>query len=148
MDPPDPMPAMADHVMLGDLDERGQRAFLSTADEASNSPLVSSELRQLGGAIGDETADGGALDHLDGAYGYYAVAVAADAALAAAVRRYLPQARAAVAPWDTGGAVPNFIEDRANPGRWMDEERAGFVDLVRRGIDPDGLFRRGTWPMP
>jgi hypothetical protein len=148
MDPPDPMPAMADHVMLGDLDERGQRAFLSTADEASNSPLVSSELRQLGGALADETADGGALDHLDGAYAYYAVAVAPDVALAAAVRRYLPQARAAMAPWDTGGAVPNFIEDRANPGRWMDEERAGFVDLVRRGIDPGGLFRRGTWPMP
>ncbi len=33
-----------------------------------------------------------------------------------------------------------------NPGRWMDEERAAFVDLVRRGIDPDGLFRRGVWP--
>ena len=34
--------------------------------------------------------------------------------------------------------------DRDNPGRWMDEERAAFVDLVRRGIDPDGLFRRGV----
>jgi hypothetical protein len=31
-------------------------------------------------------------------------------------------------------------------GRWMDEERAAFVGLVRRGIDPDGLFRRGVWP--
>jgi hypothetical protein len=37
-------------------------------------------------------------------------------------------------------------DDRANRGRWMDEERAAFVDLVRRDIDPDGLFRRGVWP--
>jgi hypothetical protein len=62
------------------------------------------------------------------------------------MRRYLARARAALAPWDTGSVVPNFVEDRDNPGRWMDEERAAFVDLVRRGIDPDGLFRRGVWP--
>jgi hypothetical protein len=62
------------------------------------------------------------------------------------MERYLTQARAALAPWDTGSVVPTFVEDRANPGRWMSEERAGFVDLVRREIDPDGLFRRGVWP--
>ncbi len=131
-------------MVLGDLDERGQRAFLSSAD--SQSPLVSSELRQLGGAFADEAAAGSALNHLEGAYCYYALGFPADAGQAAAIRRYLAQARTALAPWDTGRVVPTFIEDRANPGRWMDEERAAFVDLVRRGIDPDGLFRRGVWP--
>jgi hypothetical protein len=30
---------------------------------------------------------------------------------------------------------------------WRDNGvRDAFVDLVRRGIDPDGLFRRGVWP--
>jgi hypothetical protein len=146
MDPPDPLPAVGDHMVLGDLDEDGQQAFLSTADAASQSPLILSELRQLGGALADAAADGGAINHLKGAYCYYALAVPADEGQAVAMRGYLARARAALAPWDTGSVVPNFVEDRDNPGRWMDEERAAFVDLVRRGIDPDGLFRRGVWP--
>ena len=146
MDPLDPLPVASDHMVLGDLDIRGQRAFLSSADAASQSPLVASELRQLGGALADETADGGAFNRTDGAYCYYGLAVPADAGQAAVIRRHLAGARTALAPWDTGRVVPNFVEDRANPGRWMSEERAGLVDLVRRGIDPDGLFRRGVWP--
>ena len=146
MDPRDPLPAVGDHMVLDDLDSGGQRAFLSTADATSQSPLVFSELRQLGGAFADVAADGGAIDHLEGAYCYYALAIPADEGQAAVMRRYLGQARTALAQWDTGSVVPNFVEDRDNPGRWMSEERAGFVDLVRRGIDPDGLFRRGVWP--
>jgi FAD binding domain len=146
MDPSDPLPAVGDHMVLGDLDEDGQQAFLSSADAASQSPLIFSELRQLGGALADAVADGGAVNHLKGAYCYYALAVPADEGQAVPMRRYLARARAALAPWDTGSVVPNFVEDRDNPGRWMDEERAAFVDLVRRGIDPDGLFRRGVWP--
>jgi hypothetical protein len=146
MDPPDPLPAVSDHTVLGDLDSGGRRAFLSTADVASQSPLVSSELRQLGGALADEAADGGAFNRTDGAYSYYGLAVPTDEGQAAAVGRHLAQARTALAPWDTGRVVPTFVEDRDNPGRWMNEERAAFVDLVRRDIDPDGLFRRGVWP--
>jgi hypothetical protein len=146
MDPPDPLPAVGDHMVLGDLDQAGQRAFLSTADAASQSPLVFSELRQLGGALADEVADGGAVNRLDGAYCYYALAIPADEGQTAAMRRYLAQARTALAPWDTGSVVPTFVEDRGNPGRFMSEERAAFVDLVRRDIDPGGLFRRGVWP--
>jgi hypothetical protein len=146
MDPPDPLPAVGDHMVLGDLDQAGQRAFLSTADAASQSPLVFSELRQLGGALADEVADGGAVNRLDGAYCYYALAIPADEGQTAAMRRYLAQARTALAPWDTGSVVPTFVEDRGNPGRFMSEERAAVVDLVRRDIDPGGLFRRGVWP--
>ena len=53
---------------------------------------------------------------------------------------------AVISEWDTGRVVPNFVEDRDNPGRWMSKERAAFVDLVRRDVDPDGLFRRAIWP--
>ena len=113
---------------------------------ASQSPLVSSELRQLGGAFADEVAHGGAFNRTEGAYCYYALGVPADEVQAAAIRRHLAQARTALAPWDTGRVVPTFVEERANPGRWMGEERAAFVDLVRRDIDPHGLFRRGVWP--
>jgi hypothetical protein len=146
MDPPDPVPAVSDHTVLGDLDEHGQRAFLSSSDVASQSPLVSSELRQLGGAFADEVADGGAFNRTEGAYCYYALGVPADEVQAAAIRRHLARARTALAPWDTGRVVPTFVEERANPGRWMGEERAAFMDLVRRDIDPHGLFRRGVWP--
>jgi len=148
MDPSDPVPSVSDHMVLGDLDENGQRAFLSGADAASQSPLLSSELRQLGGALADEVADGGAFNRTEGAYCYYGLAVPADEGQAAALRRYLAQARTALGHWDTGRILPTFVEDRSNPGRWMDAERAAFADLVRRGIDPDGLFRRGVWPAP
>ncbi len=55
------------------------------------------------------------------------------------MRRYLAQARTALAQWDTGSVVPNFVEDRDNPGRFMNEERAAFVDLVRLPGVGDGL---------
>jgi hypothetical protein len=124
MDPPDPLPAVGDHMVLGDLDQAGQRAFLSTADAASQSPLVFSELRQLGGALADEVADGGAVNRLEGAYCYYALAIPADEGQTAAMRRYLAQARTALAPWDTGSVVPTFVEDRGNPGRFMSSPAA------------------------
>jgi len=146
MDPPDPVPSVSDHIVLGDLDENGRRAFLSSAGAGSQSPLLSSELRQMGGALADRADDGGAFSRTEGAYCYYGLGVPAGDGTADVMRRYLAQARTALAPWDTGRVLPTFVEDRANPGRWMDEERTAFVDLVRRGVDPDGLFRRGIWP--
>jgi len=146
MDPPDPVPSVSDHMILGDLDENGQRAFLAGADAASRSPLLSSELRQMGGALSDRVANGGAFSRTEGAYCYYGLGVPAADGTAEAMRRYLAQTRAVLTPWDTGRVLPTFVEDRTNPGRWMDEERAAFVDLVRRGVDSDGLFRRGIWP--
>jgi hypothetical protein len=146
MDPLDPVPSVSDHMVLTELDEDGRRAFLSSADAASRSPLLSSELRQLGGALADEVPDGGAFSRTEGAFCYYGLGVPGDSETAAAMRHYLAQARTALARWDTGCILPTFVEDRANPGRWLNEERAAFVDLVRRGMDPDGLFRRDVWP--
>jgi hypothetical protein len=146
MDPLDPVPSVSDHMVLAELDEDGRRAFLSSADAASRSPLLSSELRQLGGALADEVAGGGAFSRTEGAFCYYGLGVPGDSEKAGAMRHYLAQTRTALARWDTGRILPTFVEDRANPGRWLNEERAAFVDLVRRGIDPDGLFRRDIWP--
>jgi hypothetical protein len=90
------------YMVPGDLDEDGQRAFLSTADAASQSLLVFNELRQLSAALADEVADGCAVNHLEGAYRNYALAVPADEGQAAAMRRRRPAIRPARPP--IGGA--------------------------------------------
>lgn len=50
MDPTDPVPVVGEHMLLGELDDGGEAAFLRVLGEGSGSPLVAAGLRQLGGA--------------------------------------------------------------------------------------------------
>nr|BFE84737.1 hypothetical protein GCM10020093_073380 [Planobispora longispora] len=54
--------------------------------------------------------------------------------------------RAALAPWDTGGTVPTFVERIDQPQRHLDDDRVAILDRIRARVDPGGLFRRDISP--
>ncbi len=143
MDPPDPVPATSDHMLLGELGAEGRAAFLEAAKTA---PLAVVELRQLGGAMAEPRRSGGAVDRFRGAYAYLGVGIIAEPGDADVVGKALSSLRASVGAWDTGFTAPTFVETYGNPQRTFETPVAERVRSVRERVDPEGLFRSDATP--
>ncbi len=77
-------------------------ALVAAAGPDSGSPLLSVELRHLGGAVGRSSVDHGAADTLQGDYIMFAVGMAPAPEMGAAVEAHVDMVREALAPWDAG----------------------------------------------
>ena len=77
MDPEGPTPAVSDGTLIGELGDATVDTLLEQVGPGSTSSLLSTELRQLGGALGRAPEGHGALATIDAAYAVFAVAVAA-----------------------------------------------------------------------
>nr|CEL14338.1 probable oxidoreductase [Kibdelosporangium sp. MJ126-NF4]CTQ88705.1 probable oxidoreductase [Kibdelosporangium sp. MJ126-NF4] len=141
MDPPNPVKAFGDHMLLTDIDPD---VFVQAAGQGS--PLLAAELRQLGGAIARPHPDGGVLDHIADPLLYQCVGSAADPETIATGRRWADKIRAELAPWDTGRTLPSFVGSNEQPQRHLDAEQIVAVDRVRQRVDPGGLFRGDISP--
>lgn len=136
MDPPEPIPSVADHRVLGELPDKAIDALVE--EVAGDGVLMFTELRQLGGAIGRPTPGGGSVSHLDGAYALFALAIApgpeAHASGLAAARRVC----AAMAPWSIDRVVPTFAEETpAAEAMWVQARR---LRHAVESVDPDRVF--------
>ncbi|GIH66854.1 FAD-binding oxidoreductase [Microbispora siamensis] len=140
MDPADPVPILGDHLLLRELDEEGERAFLRVTGEGSGSPLILAGLRQLGGAISRPVPGAGALGHLDARYAYSGAGAPDGPAAEETIRRHCAKVRAALRPWDTGRTAPTFVETFDQPQGHLGAEQVAAADRVRARVDPAGLF--------
>ncbi len=141
MDPPEPVPGRGDHQMLADLDVDSLAALIAAVGPGSDSPLVSFELRHLGGALGRREEGSGALGALPGRYMTFAVGIPASPEDGAAIGASLAAARAALEVVDSGCHYANFAEvpvaaESIHGARTLERMRA-----VRKRVDPDGLLR-------
>lgn len=139
MDPPGPVSAFGDHMLLDHVDDTAIGAFLEATGPGS--PLLSAELRQLGGALAVPDRDGGVLNHVTAQFLYQCVGSAIDADATAAGRDRSAVVRAALTPWDTGRTIPSFVGSHEQPQSHLDTSQVAAVDQVRQRVDPDGLFR-------
>lgn len=141
MDPPGPVPGIGDHQMLADLDADSLAALVAAIGPDNGSPVVSYEIRHLGGALGRREEGSGALGALEGRYMTFGVGMPVSPEAAAAIEASLADARAALDVVDTGGNYANFAErpvaaDSIHRGRSLARMRA-----VRGSVDPAGLLR-------
>ncbi|TCO47349.1 FAD-binding oxidoreductase [Actinocrispum wychmicini] len=130
MDPPNPVNALGDHLLLNELGPDGITNFVRIAGTTS---VTSAELRQAGGALGVPDTNGGVLNHIDARYVYHYAGAASDVDGAAKVR-------AALAPWDTGRTVPAFVGSRTQPQGHLTDSQVLAVNRVRSRVDSGGLF--------
>jgi hypothetical protein len=144
MDPPNPVSATGDHLLLDDFDDDGVATFLGVT--GASSPLLAAELRQLGGALATADTTGGVFNHVAEQFLYSCVGSAASPESTAVAERRAEQVRAALAPWDTGRTVPSFVASRSQPQRHLDGAQIGALDKVRSRVDPNGLFHGDTAP--
>ena len=87
-------------MLLDDLPAAAIDALVATAGPDSGSPLVSVEVRQLGGAIGRPAAAGGALSHVEADFALYGVGIAMSPEMGAAVATHVDVIREALSSWE------------------------------------------------
>jgi FAD binding domain len=140
MDPPEPVPGNGDGMLLGDLPGEAIDALVDVAGAGTDSPLLSVEVRHLGGAAGRPDPGHGALAAIDAEYLLFAVGMAADAEMKQAVTERLDQVQATLAPWDAG-RVMNFTERPVGAERMFTEDVHRRLREVKSKYDPDNLIQ-------
>jgi len=142
MDPEDPSPALADHTLTGPLPAAAIDAFVDAAGPDSGSTLVSTELRQSGGALAEPPVGAGVLGALPGDYHAFGVGSLMAPGAAAAVRADLDRLLAAMAPYACGSYF-NFSDRPVPLSTFFDSAALDRLRAVKAEWDPDDLIVAG-----
>ncbi|CAN5454300.1 FAD-binding oxidoreductase [soil metagenome] len=143
-DPPNPMPVHERHALLRELTPQTVDAILAFAGPESGSVQAIVELRQLGGAMARPAPHRSAFCHREAAFTLATIGALVPE-IAALVPVHASQLIAAVAPWSTGGELPNFAPGATQErlARCYDEDTLHWLAALAERYDPSGVFRVG-----
>jgi hypothetical protein len=147
MDPEDPVPFVGSGQMLDELPPAAIDAVIETAGPGSGSPLLSFELRLLGGALAESPPDAGALARLDQAFLTFGVGMSMNPEMGAAVNGQLEVVAEALEQWDSGVKYANFVDVPMDARMSYPPETFDRLQAVKRRYDPDDVFR-ANHPIP
>ena len=147
MDPEQPVPAAGDGLMVDHLPADALDAFVEVAGAHAQLPLVSIELRHLGGELHRTGPEHGALASIDADYAIGAVGMVAAPELEAAVRTQVQAVKAALAPWAARHMYLGFAETQRDAATFWTEQAYHRLRRVKTSIDPDDLIR-SNHPIP
>jgi FAD/FMN-containing dehydrogenase len=142
MDPPDPSPAFVDGALIASLPDAALDALLGVAGPGSGSPLLSVELRQLGGALARVAPGSGALASLDGEFLLGIVSLVMNEGMAAAAARHAGSVMAAMRDWRAPRDYLNFAE-RADVTTLLTPEACERLRRVKARYDPEDRIVSG-----
>ncbi len=138
MDPEHPVPGLGHHRVLRELSDEAIDAYVGVAGADSGSPLLLTEIRQLGGALGRPDPDGGALSHLDAAWVMLGLGMPMTPELGKAVEAHLDRMDETMEPWAGDGGYFNFAERPCDTDAILPPEVCARLSEVKRRWDPDG----------
>lgn len=143
-DPPDPMPVYEDQALLSELPVEAIDALLAVAGHGSGSVQVIVELRQLGGALARQPLHRSAFCHRDAAFALTTIGVLVPDT-ADVVAEHASTVTQAVAPWSTGGQLPNFAPsyDPDRPARVYTEDTLHWLAALADRYDPSRVLATG-----
>jgi len=147
MDPEDPVPFAMRGQMLNGLPASAIDALVEAAGPDSASPLLSLELRLLGGALTQAPPDAGALASLDHAFLTLGVGMVLGPEMASAIKRHLDLVSNALEPWDSDVAYANFIDVPIDTRTCYPPATFDRLQEVKARYDRDDLFR-ANHPIP
>lgn len=149
MDPPAPVPGYGDGMLLSELPPAAVRAFVEAVGPASDSTLLSAEIRHVGGGLAPEAAfesaaarrtpEPGVVAGFDAEYLVFGVGIAVPGsadALAASLGRLLSR----VEPWRAPLDYFNFAEQERGAERLFGE-RVHRLRALKNVLDPAGVIR-------
>jgi hypothetical protein len=137
MDPENPVPGIGEGMTIRELPDEAIDAFVSLAGPGSESPLLLSELRHLGGALGRPAENGGALSHLDAGFAMYSVGMPMTPELGEAIPAHLGRIAETMRPWATDGGYYNFVEGSCDVDAILPPDVCDRLGEVKRRWDPD-----------
>ena len=138
MDPDHPVPGSGDGMALDDVDTDTIDAIVS---HTVGAPILSVEIRQLGGAIGRSHPEHGALASLDAPFIIFAIGMAPTPETLAAVESSVASLRAALEPWESPHTYLNFAETRRNPKSLWTETSYKRLRRIKKAVDPRNVIR-------
>ncbi len=139
-DPEQPTPAISDHCMLRELPPEAVEAFVGVSGPGSESPLLFTELRQFGGAIGRPPKVPSAIGSLPDPFCMFALGLAMDPDGAKAIAEYTEKVRETMEPWAGRRQYYNFAERPGSGGDYYEADAHERLLGVRSKVDPDGMF--------
>src|SRR5262245_62130905 len=141
MDPPQPVPGAGDGLNLIDVTPETIDAVVAAAGPGSGSPLLSLELRQLGGAVAEPSPEHGAVGTIDAGFALFAVGMAANAEMKELVESRVAALKAALTPWTAERGYFNFADGPKDGESFYPPETYRGLQWVKAAYDPAELFR-------
>ena len=136
-----PVPGVGDGISLADLTPETVGALVAVAGPGSGSPLVSVELRQLGGAVADESSDHGAVGAIDAGFALYAVGMAVNAEATSFIEARVDALKTALGPWAADRGYFNFSDKPVEGDSLYPPDTYRALQWVKAAYDPAELFR-------
>jgi hypothetical protein len=138
MDPENPVPGIGEGGLVGKLDDAALEAFVGLAGPDSGSPMLLSELRQLGGAFGRPAENAGALEKLDADFVMYSVGMPMTPELGEAIGAHLKKIGETMRPFGAEGGYFNFTEAPCDIDAIMPADVCDRLRAIKREWDPEG----------
>jgi hypothetical protein len=147
MDPEEPVPGVGDGLMLADFPPEAMDAFVETGGAGAQFPLLSVELRHLGGELARARPEHGALASICGQYAMYAVGMTPVPELEAPVGAQVEAVKHALSPWAAAHMYLNFAETPRESATFWTEQAYHRLRRIKATVDPDGMLR-SNHPIP
>ena len=138
MDPDGPVPGAGDGQLLDDVTDD---LIEAVAETAVGAPLLSVEIRQLGGAIARRHPGHGALAAFDAPFALYAVGAVPAPELKPAVEAAAAAVIEATQPWAAEHTYLNFADTRRKPQSLFSSESYHRLRQIKAIVDPENTIR-------
>ena len=147
MDPEQPVPVAGDGVLVDRLPAEALDAFVEVAGAGAQFPLLSVELRHLGGELLRPRPEHGALSSIDAQYAMYAAGMVPAPELEAPVRAQVQAVKDAIAPWTARHMNLNFAETPREAATFWTEQAYHRLRRIKAAVDPENIIR-ANHPIP
>ena len=141
MDPKQPVPGHGDGMLLRELDAEAVDAMVTIAGANARSPLLSVEVRHLGGALAVPRPGNGALASIDAKFALFAAGATPTPESQTAVELHVAAVKDAFAPWDAGRAYLNFAQNGPSGESVWGADAHARLQRVRAEWDPGDMLR-------
>ena len=147
-DPEDPLPFIGGSGLLDGLPDDAIDAVIAAVGPGVDTPLLSLEIRQLGGALARRDDGAGAVGHLDEPFLAFGLGVPMGPPGAAeAVVGALGETFGGLGPWSSGRRFLNFVMSPDDVGSAFPPDVLARLREVKDRYDPDGRIL-SSHPLP
>jgi UDP-N-acetylenolpyruvoylglucosamine reductase len=147
MDPEHRMPGAGDGVLVDRLPAEALDAFVEVAGAGAQFPLLSVELRHLGGELLRPRPEHGALSSIDAHYAMFAAGMVPSPELEAPVRGQVQAVKDAIAPRSARHMYLNFAETPREAATFWTDQAYHRLRRIKAAVDPENIIR-ANHPVP
>jgi hypothetical protein len=141
MDPEQPVPAVGDGMMLGDLSGSDMNGLFDVAGPNTEFPLLSVEIRHLGGELAHARPENGALASIEARYAMYAVGMTPVPEAVAPTRGQVEAVKRALLPCSASQMYLNFADTVRDAETFWSEHAYRRLRRIKARVDPGELLR-------